>query len=193
MANRTKYLKFRGKASYAMVYKADDYNDTRFWKINLHPSKEVLEEIKSAGIQNKLKPDDGRIPNVFGPHMTFKRPTEREFDGEMTYFTPPTIYDKDGKKLVWYVDEDGDQVQQYKRGDRPDRKGEPIIIGNGSEVEITLEVYKTNRFGNGSRLQSVKIIDLIEYKPEEKETEEVEPEEKPVEKVEQKSKKKTDW
>lgn len=164
MAKST-YKKFRGVSSYAMIYSPDEYNDKRFWKLNLHPTKQVIEEIRAAGLQNKLKDDTGRIENVSGQYFTFKRECEKEFSNGKTYFSPPEVLDKDGKKLVWYK-RDGKQIQSYTDGDRPERVGEPVLIGNGSEVEVTIEIYPTKRFGNGSRVASVRIIDLVEYNPD---------------------------
>lgn len=159
------YKKFIGIASYAMLYKPDEYNDKRFWKINLHPTKEVIAAIKAAGLQNKLKDDTGNIPNASGPFFSFKRECEKEFSNGKTFFSPPEVLSKDGKKLVTYK-RDGKQIQSYTDGERPEREGETILIGNGSEVEVTLEIYPTKRFGNGSRVASVRIIDLVEYNPD---------------------------
>lgn len=162
---KSKFKKFKGVISYAMVYSPDEYNDKRFWKLNLHPTKQVIEEIRAAGLQNKLKDDTGKIENASGQYFTFKRDCEKEFKDGTTFFAPPEILDKDGNRLVYYK-RDGKRISSYTDGDRPDRVGEPVIIGNGSEVEVTIEIYPTKRFGNGSRVASVRIIDLVEYNPD---------------------------
>lgn len=173
---KAKWLKFRGRSAYAMVYKPDDFKGDRFWKISLYPDAETLQDMKDAGIQSRVKDDDGSKSGVAGKYMTFRLDTEKEFAGSgLTKFHPPIIKDKKGDNIVSYID-NGDGTF--------DRRGEPVLIGNGSDVEITLEVYPTKRFGNGSRLREVRIIDLIEYNPPEDVTEnevDSEPEEKVVE------------
>src|SRR5690606_23757358 len=91
------------------------------------------------------------------------------------------IIDRDGKEVVKYLD-GGKKVFSNETG-MFEMVGSEILIGNGSLVEVTLEVYPTKRFGNGTRLQSVKIIDLIEYvRPDEiDESEVVEDDEIPFE------------
>ena len=41
--------------------------------------------------------------------------------------------------------------------------GDPVLVGNGSKAQITLAVY-TTQMGVGNRLESIKLLDLIEYK-----------------------------
>lgn len=178
---KTKFKKFVGRIAWAHLYSPDDFRGQESWKISFYPDADVEAQMKAAGLQNKFKDDDGGKSGVAGKFVTLRRPVKKEFNGEETFFSPPEILDKNNKTLVSYKD-DGD-------GDY-DRIGEPVLIGNGSTVEVTLEIYQTKRFGAGSRLRSVRIIDLIEYDPDSQE--EVEPEveeEKPAEK----SKKKVSW
>lgn len=151
----TKYYKFRGAASYGKLYEPDEYLNKKEWKINLHPDADTIAKIKAAGIQLHLKDKD--IPNVDGKHFTFKRPVEKNFPSGITKFSPPEILDKDGKKLVSYTEVSDGGFE---------REGDPILIGNGSLVEIEVAVYQTKNFGKGCRLNSVKILDLIEYNPD---------------------------
>ncbi|MGE0266068.1 MAG: hypothetical protein AB7V06_25590 [Candidatus Obscuribacterales bacterium] len=180
----TKYLKFRGKSSYAMIYKPDEYKGSEFWRLNLHPDAETIEKIKSAGIQTKLQPSNEEYSNVPGKFFKFRRDCEKTFGSEVRKFMPPRVLDKSGKALVDYKEVPGGY----------EMIGEKVLIGNGSEVEVTLEVFDAGRFGVGARLHEVKIIDLIEYiKPEEVDPDEDAPfEEKAVEnKVETTPSKKT--
>lgn len=158
--SKTKYYKFRGKVSFAKLYpdQYDDYLGNQSWKLNLYPDENTILKIKAAGIQNKLKDDDGEKSGVTGKFFTFKRPLEKEFVSGLKKFTPPEILDKDNKKLVYYNQADDDTYEMI---------GDKIILGNGSEIEVTLEVYNTHRFGKGSKIMSVKILDLIEYIPPE--------------------------
>lgn len=175
MAKKTKYVKFRGKSVYAMVYRPDEYNGQEFWKIGLAVTKEEAEKIKASGSQVRAKFSEN-IPNIDDGtrFFTFRRQTEKEFRTGLTNFCPPTIYDKKGKNLVSYH-QGREQVYQYgEDDDRPERKGEPVIIGNGSDIEVTVAIYPAGSFGKGTRLESIKIIDLIEYNPDDEE--EVEPE-----------------
>lgn len=155
---KTKYLKFKGKIAWAMLYKPDEFRGKEFWKINFYPSEDTIKEIRAAGIQTKIKDDDGTASGVSGKFMTFRRDKEKKFSSGLKIFSPPMIKDSKGDYLVKYVEEEANKWE---------RKGDPILIGNGSEVEVTLEVYHTDAFGWGTRLMEVKILDLIEYKPEE--------------------------
>lgn len=167
---KTQYLKFKGLIAWTRIYEGqeDEYNGDKHWKISFYPSKEVADKIKDAGIQARLKDDDGEKSGVAGKYFVFKRPLERTFDGAVQKMDPVKVYDKDGKLLE-----------------------ERVSIGNGSTVEVTLEVYPTKRFGKGTRLNSIRILDLIEYKPED--SEEGESDESEVEIVEEEGKKKVRW
>lgn len=156
---KTEKFKFRGQCSYAMVYAPDDYLGVKKWKINLHPSEETIQEVKDAGIQLKLKDSNEEWSGVPGEFFTFNRPCEKEFDDGVSYFSPPAIYGPDGEPFAVYTEVDGGWEQD----------GPAPLIGNGSEVEIGVSVYKTKRFGKGQRLDWIKVLDLIEYNPDEKE------------------------
>lgn len=150
-------MKFRGLVSYAKVYEPDDYLGVKKWKVNLHPDEETIQAIKDAGIQLKLKDSNEEWSGVPGKYFTFNRPCEKEFEDGVTYFSPPAIYDADGEAIVEYkeVDNGWEQV-----GDGP-------LIGNGSDVELDVTIYKTKRFGKGQRINYLKVFDLIEYVPDE--------------------------
>lgn len=183
MAGKTKYYEFDGIASYAMLYKPDEFRGKRFWKINLHVDKGTEAEIKAAGIQIKKK--TGQAVGVESDeYYTFRRNCEGSWDGKKNELTPPEVLDKDGEKLVTYNRETGD------------RSGSPVLIGNGSKVRLHVEVYDTKDFGKGCRLRAVQILDLIEYEkpeevPEKGEDKEVQPS-KSVEPVKT-EKKKVSW
>ena len=170
----SKNYKFRGFSGYAMMYRPDEFMDKEFWKISFYPETEaVLDKMKAKGVRLKVYEDDGEKSGVSGKYVVIKRPTEKEFKTGLVEFNPPSIYDKDGKGLVTYDKESGD------------RKGEPVLIGNGSLVEVTVSIYDAKPYGKGTRLESVKILDLIEYNPEEEDDAEESPEENPkVEEVE---------
>lgn len=168
----SKNYKFRGYSGYAMMYRPDEFMDKHFWKISFYPENEaVLDKMKAKGIRLKVYEDDGGKSGVEGKYVVLKRHTEKQFKKELVEFNPPAIYDANGKPLVTY-DVDHDRI------------GEPVLIGNGSLVEVTVCIFDAPPYGKGHRLESVKIIDLIEYNPPNKDEDDAEedaPEEKPAE------------
>jgi len=162
-----KYLKFRGFSGYAMMYKPDEYVGKKFWKISFYPENDqVLDKMRAMGMKHKIREDDGAKSGIAGKYMVIKRECEKVFKGVPTDFHPPEIFDVDGKPLVTYDRETFE------------RKGEPVLIGNDSLIEMTVCVYDAPPYGKGARLESVKIIDLIHYeKPEEVSENEVDAEE----------------
>lgn len=185
----SKFYKFRGYSGYAMMYKPDEYMDKEYWKISFYPETEaVLDKMKAKGVRLKVYEDNGEKSGVEGKYVVIKRPTEKQFKDDLVEFNPPAIYDKDNKPLVTYDKETGE------------KKGETVLIGNGSLVEVTVCIYDAKPYGKGTRLESVRLIDLIEYNPE-KEDDDDDEDEKPVEeekpkeepKAESGTKKKTRW
>jgi hypothetical protein len=159
----TKYITLTGKAFWCKVYTPDEFRGSSKWMINFYPSDEKeWAKFKEAGIQKKVKEDEN------GKNFAVTRNTSKMIKGNMVYFTPPIIYDKDGKTLVYYADEKGNLVRSYNDpNQRPQRVGDPILIGNGSLVSVRLSVYPT-AMGPGNRLESITLLDLIHYeKPEE--------------------------
>ena len=156
----SKYLKFRGFSGYAMMYKPDEFMDKKYWKISFYPeTSKVLDEMQAKGIRLKVYEDDGAKSGLTGKYLVIKRETEKKFKGVPTPFHPPEIFDKDNNPVITY---DKDTF---------DRKGDPVLIGNGSLVEVTVVVYDAPPYGKGTRLESVRIIDLIHYEPPEEVTE----------------------
>lgn len=145
---KTVYAKFTGPVKWAKVFEPDTAFGTTKWSIDQYLDAGELTKRKELGIQSKIKSDE------LGEYATYKRDTTKVFGGKVVEFHPPIIYNKDGSKAVWYeLSEDGTSYV---------RKGDPILIGNGSVCEITVAVYETMK-GKGQRLESVRIIDLIEY------------------------------
>lgn len=183
MAKKSKKSKnywFAGKCAWAMLYSPDEYLDRQFYKISLYPTDEVFEEMEEVGIfdgRKKIKTDDGGQSGVSGRFVQFQGDVEKELsDGKVWYFHPPKVLDKDDNIVVDYTWDDKEKTEWTRDGD-------PVLIGNGSDVEVLVEVYDAGRFGKGTRLKAVKIIDLIEYNPdkEDEEKPEAKKEEKKVE------------
>lgn len=163
--SKTKYISIEGTAFWCKVYTPDEFRGSSKWMLNLYPSNDKeWAKFKEAGIQKKVKEDEN------GKSFAVTRNTSKLIKGTMVYFAPPIIYDKDGKVLVQYVDDKGSPVRSYNDPTkRPNRVGDPVLIGNGSLVSVRLSVYPT-AMGPGNRLESITLLDLIHYeKPEEAE------------------------
>lgn len=148
---KTEVFKFTGKALWAKVYEADEFRGSRNFTMDLEVDKDNLALYKKAGIQGKVKENEN------GPVLKFKRPETKLIKGVATTFAPPKIVDKDGNPIVEY--------KKNADGTGFDRIGDPVLIGNGSIVEVAVSVYPTS-MGNGQRLESIRVIDLIEYRPD---------------------------
>lgn len=157
----TKFFSFTGLCSYAKLYEPDDYKGSQFWKINLHVDKDTAKKIRESGSLVRPHVDNEEVSGVPGTYYTFRRDLVKKIRDQEVEFNPPEIFDADGKPIMVYV----------KDGDTGETKavGEKVYLGNGSKVEVTVEVYPAGSYGNGTRLRSVKVIDLIKYDPKAKE------------------------
>ena len=125
----SKQYLFRGKAVYPMLFKPDNYGGAERWKIGVALDDDSLLLFKNTGLRLKVG-ELGGFDNV----VTFRRPTQKTFNGEVVEFDPP-------------------KVEGVPEG---------AAVGNGSEVEVVVTVYDT-RMGKGHRLESVKVTKLVEY------------------------------
>lgn len=73
-----------------------------------------------------------------GHYVKFRRPETKVIKGELVKFEPPKVTLND---------------EVYEG-----------IVGNGSEVLLNIAVYDTMK-GKGHRLNSVKVLNLVEYTP----------------------------
>lgn len=126
---------FRGKAVYPMLVKPDDFNGEKFWKIGLAMDEASKRLFKMSGLKLRPKSHDDPELNDF---VVFRRPVAKVIKGEERTFAPPKI-----------------------EGWNP----EEVVLGNGSEVEVYVEVYDT-RFGKGHRLAGVKAINVVPFEGE---------------------------
>lgn len=145
----TEFYKFTGKAKWAKIYEPEEFRGSTNWKIDVYLDKKQLDARKKAGIQSKVYEDED------GTYVTFKRPKTKLIKGVLNEFSGPKVFDKDGETLVSY--------HKNADGTNWERMGNPVLIGNGSTVEVEVAVYDTS-MGKGQRLESIKVIDLIEYK-----------------------------
>lgn len=161
----SKWINIRGKAKWAKVYEPDEAFGASNYKINIYPSDEKeWKKFNNAGIQKKVREDED------GKFFTVSRPTIKLFKSKPVTFCPPKISVKEGTKyptVVTYRNkETGEEVKQYdpKDEDKIERDGDPVLIGNGSEVIVNICVYNTIK-GPGTRLEGITILDLITYEP----------------------------
>lgn len=188
----TKYLKFKGFVKWAKVYEPDNYNDILKYTLAFYPENGAeWEKFRKSGIKLKVKDD----PNGEGQFVNIKRPVEKTFGSKDVIFTPPIIT---GKVNVHYIDPENPTkpLRSYDKGTVAEvqRVGESVSIGNGSRVIVTICTYETKSFGIGSRLESLEILDLVEYNPDAVVEEEDVPDDAViVEDEEDNKKKKTPW
>lgn len=159
--SKTKYFKVPGLAFWNHVYKPDEAFNQSNYKFTLIVNEKSQELIGNYGLQGEFK-DHESGDKIY----TFRRPAEKVILKKFVSFAPPVIYGPDGKVVTEYT-YDGKVVTSVD-GAIPytDFKptGEQPLIGHGSSVILDICVYPTFK-GAGARLQSVKLVDLIEYVP----------------------------
>lgn len=167
----TQYQTLKGYVKWTKVYEPDSFSGAENWKINFYPfDGSEWEKFQKTGLQLTVKED------IDGKFVTFRRPTKKLIKDELVIFSPPEVT---GKVNVKYVDEEGNKVRQYNKGDKilVTRVGEPDIIPNGSLVLLNYSYYQTVK-GAGHRLEGINVLELAEY--ERKETPVTPKEEAPV-------------
>lgn len=142
MATRNEY--FKGKAKWCYLTRLDNYGS---WSLNLYvdqESKDKIIELQTQGLKNTLKKDED------GYYVKFKREPKKTVKDYVTgankelVFTPPLIFDIDGKVL------DG------------------VSVGNGSDITVKCQVYNFGgkagiAKGVAARLESVRVDNLVPY------------------------------
>jgi hypothetical protein len=134
----TEYVFIQGKLSWV---KCEVPNEWGKWTATIHPNQTSLDkirELQGEGVKNVLKKDDD------GYYTTFSRPTSKMIKGKVVGMAPPEVLQADGKTPL---------------------KG--ILVGNGSDGTIKLEVYQHGTPGGGkakaARLLSIKVDNLIPF------------------------------
>lgn len=163
----TETISLTGKVAWAKVYDPDTAFGATKWKLQFFPENdEEWAKIKAAGIQKKVKENNNPENNTpVGKFLEFSRDAFKVIKGNMVNFTGPIILNKDGIVIVDYVNNvTNKRVYSYSNEEKKDiaRRGNPILIGNGSSVRIDVVVYDTQK-GKGQRLELVQVLDLIEY------------------------------
>lgn len=143
-ANRkTEFIQLKGKGKFVQV---KGMNPWKKWTVTLYPdpdSLEVMRDLQAKGIKNRMRKDDD------GYHMIFNRPSEKEIEEangmkRLIYFSPVEVTDAEGKPF-------------------------DNLIGHGSDLTITLEIYQHNTPAGGkaiaARLYAVRVDHLVPYNP----------------------------
>lgn len=170
--SNTQYVDLEGISKFPMVYQPDEINGASFWKVNLYMDEANFKKYENLGLANELRRDraegdpDDRKQWTGDPYITFRRPQFKLMGKKVVYFAPPKIYDRNRKLVISYTDANGTAINSYEDASiEPVRQGDVVLIGNGSKVSVNLAVYNTSK-GRASRLEGVRILDLVEYNPE---------------------------
>lgn len=134
----TEYVFITGKLSWVKTTVPNEWGK---WTVTVHPTVESLEkirELQAEGVKNVIKKDDD------GYFTTFSRPTQKMMKGKVIGLAPPEVLQADGKTPLT-----------------------GILVGNGSDGVVKLEVYQHGTPGGGkakaARFLSVKIDNLIPF------------------------------
>lgn len=133
MANSTYY--FTGQCRYAKL--RENQLDPKYnkWAIDLNPDDESYQLFLDSGSRLKVKEDEEG-----NKWITFNRKKEMvKRDGTVVEFGPPAV--------------------AWRDGEPDDFNGN---IGNGSKVTVKVEVYDSAA-GKGTRLEAVRVEELVEY------------------------------
>ena len=161
----TMYGKVKGTVNWAKVYDPDVAFGDEKWKIDFYPLNEAeWENFNKLGLTVRVR-EDNDLDKTF---VKLSRPVRREYQGVTVEFTSPRITDKDGSPIREYRDANNDLVKSYPLEEKPEmtRLGESVLLGNGTEIELTLISYDTS-VGKGHRIEELKVLDLVVYNSEE--------------------------
>ena len=104
------------------------------YTLDLYMDEKSWPLFEESGLNLKRREnDDGET------FVKLSRPIEKEIKGNTVEYGPPEVLDAEGNELP-----------------------EDVLIGNGSDIICKVAVYDT-RAGMGHRLESIKVIDLVEY------------------------------
>lgn len=146
----TKKIVLKGNAYWARVYEGshDEYGGKEFYKITVDLDGDSWGKFSRSGMTLQSRPVE-KDSDIKG--ITFRRDIEgKEFKDAKTGKVkvlgggPPRVVDKDGQVMT-------------------------DLIGNGSEIEVLVEVYETKSKPPkiGHRLEAVKVLKIVHYEPPE--------------------------
>lgn len=162
-------MKLRGTAYWAKVQEGnyDEFGGREFYKITVALDDASWVKFNKSGLGLQPKAVSKDEEDTLG--VTFRRDVEAK-----------TGIGKNGKK--WTIGGGAPKVTM----DGEEFDG---LIGNGSEVEVVVDVYDAKKIRKkGHRLDEVRILDLVKYEAPEDDDDDYEEEEKPVRKTSTKKK-----
>lgn len=136
---KTEYIKIPGKLSWV---KTSNPNKWHKWTVTVHPTPDGLELVRNLqadGVKNVLSKDED------GWKVTFSRPTSKEIKGKVVGLVPPEVFQADGVTPL-----------------------RDILVGNGSDGVVKLEVYThgipgSDKKAKAARFLSLRIDNLIPF------------------------------
>lgn len=155
----TKTFTFTGKASWPKLSEGNrdmyDWNAETMrydlesatkgrYSIGLEMNSSDYRELKKTG---SMSAKHSKVSDDGFDVVKFNRPHEkRNFKGEVMAFASgePVVQNTDGSPWDWSING---------------------MIGNGSEVEVTVSVYDT-KYQPGTRLEKVRVLELVPYETE---------------------------
>ncbi|AXP07751.1 hypothetical protein SmphiM6_60 [Sinorhizobium phage phiM6] len=149
----TSWYNIKCKIKWAKVYEPDEYAGAKRYMVNAYPVDGAeWEKVQKSGVQLQTKEDTD------GKYITLRRPVSKVIKDDLVIFCPPEIT---GAVEVHYVGKDGQKVRSYTKGDNTaERVGDPVVLANGTLAIVNFCAYDTKQ-GRGSRLESLKILDLV--------------------------------
>lgn len=116
---------------------SDNYDKSgKEWSIDVYPTAEGMKQIKASGTAAQAKVGED------GTYFKFKRPVQKVTrSGKILNFAKPKAVLNDDTEFNG-------------------------LIGNGSKVIVYVSTYPTPGGRPGTRLEGVKITELVEYNPE---------------------------
>lgn len=158
------YGKIKGLVNWAKVYEPDvAFGDSK-WKVDFYPlDKEQWAIVDKLELTMRRRED----PELDMEFIKLSRPTEKKIQKNYVTFNPIRIFNKDGSMIQDTLDANGAVLKSYDT-DNPQPMtsiGERVLLGNGTEVEVTLVVYDT-QVGKGHRIEEIRVLDLVHYDAE---------------------------
>lgn len=147
MARKTLYETLRGKVNWCRIDRPNKFGK---WSLDLYPDSESMVKLnklkETPAIKNVIKQDDD------GKYITIHRDTQKLMGGKMVMFKPPIVLQRDPNG--------GDPI--------PMKSG--VLIGNGSDCSVEIEVYGWDGNqargimpGRAIRIYKVLVWNLVPY------------------------------
>ncbi len=158
----TEWYNVKARIKWAKVYEPDEYAGSRRWMVNVYPfDGKEWEKVQKSGIQTQVKSD-----KEGDKYIVLRRGTTKVIKDDLVIFCPPELT---GAVNVSYTNPEGEKIRSYNKGDFKGDitvKGERVPIGNDTVAIVNFCTYDTKQ-GKGHRLESLKILDLVQIEKQE--------------------------